>query len=150
MNEEYSEKDYAREMKALAELERQRNKRSVRKEKQKRQRRNRRLQIGAVLLLIAVVAVVLWPRGASTLTGTWAYGETATIEFGSERSGAIMLSDTAYPFTYTVKEHTLQLYFDNVYIIDATYTFTVAADTLTLSGGAGTAGGIYTLTKINE
>lgn len=150
MKETYKENVYASEIEALAELEWQRNKRSVRKKKEKRQRRKRRLQIGAVLVSIAILAVFLVPKEGSTLNGTWAYGETATIQFSGKNSGAITLSDTVYPFTYTVSEHALQLYFDNVYIIDATYTFTVATDTLTLSGGAGTAGGTYTLTKIKK
>lgn len=54
------------------------------------------------------------------------------------------------PFTYTVEKNALHLHFDNAYISDASYTFTVEDGTLTLSGGKGTTGGTYALTKTPE
>jgi hypothetical protein len=69
---------------------------------------------------------------------------------GSKGSGIIALpeKDTECAFTYTVEENTLQLCFDNTYITDATYTFTVERDNLTLFGGDGTTGGTYALMRV--
>lgn len=71
---------------------------------------------------------------------------------GSKGSGIIALpeKDTECAFTYTVEENTLQLCFDNTYITDATYTFTVERDNLTLFGGDGTTGGTYALMRVDQ
>lgn len=103
-----------------------------------------------LLLLVVVLVVVLLPKEASPLKGTWAYGEMASIQFSGRNSGMIILSDVECPFTYTLKENALQLSFGNTYITNAAYTFTVEDDTLILSGGDGTTGGTYTLTKIKK
>lgn len=150
MKDEYKQKAYDYEKDEAVYRERQRRKRIARRKRQQRQRRNRRLMLCTLLLLVVVLVVVLCPKETSTLKGTWAYGEMATIQFSGRNSGMITLSDTEYPFTYTVEENALQLSFGNAYIADAVYTFTVEDDTLILSGGDGTTGGTYTLTKIKK
>lgn len=151
MNEEYKRRAYDYEADDIDLLERQRQRRIARKKRQQRQRRKRRLAMCAGLLLIAAFAVALLPKNTQPLKGTWVYGEMATIQFNSKGRGIIALpeKDTECAFTYTVEENTLQLCFDNTYITDATYTFTVERDNLTLFGGDGTTGGTYALMRVD-
>lgn len=152
MNEPQKRKAYDYETDGMAELEQRRKQRLAHRKQWQRQRRNRRLLPCTFVLLIAVLVLVriLPARGTQPFKGTWAHGEAATIQFNGRDSGMIALSDTEYPFTYTVEENALQLHFDNAYISDASYTFTVEDGTLTLSGGEGTTGGTYALTKTPE
>lgn len=119
-----------------------------------RGRQNKIWLADAALLLIAVllIAFILSLRSSQPLEGTWAYGETAEVQFGGRGSGKIKLTDTntECPFSYAVNENALQINFDNDYITDASYTFTVEEDTLTLVGGEGTMGGTYSLIRIEE
>ena len=59
-------------------------------------------------------------------------------------------SDTEYPYTYLIEENTLKLDFKDEAVRDATYTFSIENDTLTLIGGEGTMGGEYILERESE
>lgn len=152
MNEQYKRQPYDYEANDMAEFERQRQRRIARRKKQQRQRRNRRLLMCVFLLLIVILVFVLFSKGSQPLKGTWVYGETATMQFNGKGNGIIALSETntEYTFTYTVDESILQIQFDNTYIANATYTFTVESDNLTLFGGDGTTGGTYALIKVKK
>ena len=152
MNEPQKRKAYDYETDGMAELEQRRKQRLAHRKQRQRQRRNRRLLLCAFVLLIAasVFALIFPARDTRPFKGAWAYGEAATIQFSGRDSGMITLFDTEYPFTYTVEKNALHLHFDNAYISDASYTFTVEDGTLTLSGGEGTTGGTYALTKTPE
>ena len=152
MNEPQKRKAYDYETDGMAELEQRRKQRLAHRKQRQRQRRNRRLLLCAfVLLIVASVFALIFPaRDTRPFKGAWAYGAAATIQFSGRDSGMITLFDTEYPFTYTVEKNALHLHFDNAYISDASYTFTVEDGTLTLSGGEGTTGGTYALTKTPE
>lgn len=109
-----------------------------------------RLPVYAFFLLIVPLILVLVPGDFRSLKGTWAYDETASMQFTGKSRGVITLADSEYPFTYSVEENTLTLSFDNAYIAGASYSFTAGDNTLTLSGEDGTTGGTYTLTRIRK
>ena len=83
----------------------------------------------------------------STLVGTWVYDEYTRYEFASDGSGQMLLDDTSYPFAYSINGDLLYLDFADDTVTDATYTFAVEDNQLTLLGGEGTIGGSYELTK---
>ena len=146
MNEPYNKKIYDYEAEEM--VERQRQRRLARIKRRQREKRKRILLLCAALLLLAILVFVLIPKGSQPLKGTWAYGETAELQFGKDR-GKIVLHDTKTEcaFSYTVEENTLHMDFDNAYLTDAAYTFTVDKGSLTLVGGDGTTGGTYALTR---
>ncbi len=152
MSEQYKQSPYDYEMDDTAEMEQLRQRRIARRKKLQRQRRNRRLLLCAVLVLIAILVWILlfFVRVSQPLKGLWAYGEAATIQFSGKGRGEILFSDMEYGFSYTVEGNSLQMAFDNPYLVDARYTFTVENGTLVLSGGDGTMGGTYDLTKIKK
>lgn len=152
MNKQYKRQLYDYEADDMAEAERLRQRRLARRKRQQRQKRNRRLLMCAALLLLAILVFVLIPKSSQPLKGTWAYGETAELQFDGKDRGKIALHDTETEcaFSYTAEENTLQIDFDNAYITDAAYTFTVEKDGLTLFGGDGTTGGTYALTKVKK
>lgn len=86
----------------------------------------------------------------STLQGTFYYNEDVKYEFDGKGNGAMYDKDATYKYSYIVQEKELSLDFENEMVHDATYTFTVEDDTLTLIGGSGTTGGKYTLKKENK
>lgn len=136
-------------------IEKIRKRRMAARRKRRRQKRFVAACLFAAVLLIGLAAVLLFskvPANAENLIGTWAYEETATVQFSGKGSGTIKLSDTdtGCTFSYTVDGNTLNIHFDNAYLTNASYTFTVENDILNLSGGNGTAGGTYALTEIKE
>lgn len=151
MNEPYNRKIYDYEAEEKAAAERLRQRRLARIKRQKREKRKRRLLLCAALLLLAILVFVLIPKSSQSLKGTWAYGETAELQLEKDR-GKIVLHDTKTEcaFSYTVEENILHMDFDNAYLTDAAYTFTVEKDSLTLVGGDGTTGGTYALTKTKK
>jgi len=125
--------------------------------RRRRRERRRKLLLAGCLLVIALIAGLLAVFVASKrlpdaggLTGTWKYEETATLQFDGEGRGTITLADTECTFSYTMNDQTLNIDFDNAYITDAAYTFSLEDDTLTLSGGTGTTGGIFNLKKTEK
>lgn len=136
-------------------IEKIRKRRMAARRKKQRRKRFAVAGLSGAALLIVLAAFLLFsqhPSNAKNLIGTWAYEETATVQFSGKDSGTIKLSDTNVEctFSYTVEENTLHIHFDNNYITNASYTFTIENDTLILSGGSGAAGGTYALTKIKE
>ena len=83
----------------------------------------------------------------NALIGTWNYDEYTRYEFVPDGSGQMMLDDTSYPFTYSIDGDQLYLDFADDTITDATYTFAVEDNQLTLVGGEGTTGGRYELAR---
>ena len=81
------------------------------------------------------------------LTGVWQYDESTSYEFADDGSGTMHLPDTDYSYAYHVDGDRLYMDFESDRLSDATYTYSISGDTLTLVGGKGTAGGTYELTR---
>lgn len=97
------------------------------------------------------MGIVLLTRSCSSpqaaLYGTWTLDGAADYRFEEDGTGALLMPQTVYSYTYTVKGDTLRIDFESDSIHDSAYTITVDGNTLTMVGGEGTAGGTYTLTK---
>lgn len=83
----------------------------------------------------------------SGLEGTFSYNESVKYEFNSDGKGTMYDGDEKYEYTYTVNDQKLTIDFKEEMIFDATYTFKLDGDTLTLTGEEGTNGGEYTLKR---
>ena len=57
--------------------------------------------------------------------------------------------NSKYDYTYTIENENIMMDFKNEALRDATYTYKLEDDTLTLIGGEGTTGGEYILKKEN-
>ena len=84
------------------------------------------------------------------LEGTFVYNENVKYEFQSNGKGAMYDTNIKYGYTYTIENQNIMLDFENEAIHDATYTYQLEGDTLTLIGGEGTIGGEYILKKENK
>lgn len=107
----------------------------------------------AVLLLIISVILIFTVRGCragtNSLTGKWDLDGTTTYKFDGKGNGAMVLPSVSYDFTYTINGDELVIDFVNDTLRDSTYKFTIKKGVLTMTGGEGTAGGIYKLKKIS-
>lgn len=81
--------------------------------------------------------------------GTWKYDEYTQYEFDGNGNGCMCLEDLHYEYTYIVRENELKLNFKDDSVRDCTYTFLIKDNTLTITGGEGTVGGLYELYKQN-
>lgn len=126
-------------------------------EKKYIQRRRLLLCAAAAMLALFVVSMVFLVKGflpggnpADALQGTWRYDENTIYEFRADGTGYMCLQEESYyHFAYKVKEDRLSIDFELTHITDCEYFFTVEGDTLTMTGGKGTAApGIgYTLKR---
>lgn len=121
-------------------------------------RRRRKKQIvftviTAVLVFGVVIGLIIFKnhssdkQGPLRLQGTWKYDEYTQYEFDGNGSGCLCFEDLHYEYTYTVKDNELRLDFKDDSVRDCTYTFSVNGNTLTITGGEGTVGGVYELHK---
>lgn len=127
--------------------------------KRKKQQKHRVvLYICAVILLAAVItAIIFILRGcahnsssAELLSGTFVYNENTEYEFDGKGNGCMYVeNEYHFEYKYSVSGDTLMLDFEADELHDATYTFSLDNGKLTLTGGEGTTGGTYVLTKKN-
>ena len=110
--------------------------------------------VGIIALGIVILIIVLIVKGCSggsgVLKGKWDLDGTTAYEFNGNGSGALILPNITYEFTYEVKKDQISIDYENDSVRDGTYTFKVEDTTLTLIGGEGTVGGTYTLTRVEE
>lgn len=127
-------------------------------EKKQRQGNNRRtlLIIGIGVLALALVISTILLTGTKIpkeLQGKWQYEQDTVYEFQKNGNGTLYIQDDiSYPFKCSVEDDILKLDFADDNITDCTYTYTIDAEVLTITGGEGTAllGKSYTLTRIQE
>ena len=97
--------------------------------------------------------IVLIPFRGKTdkLAGVFVYGDETKYEFDGRGKGCMCLTyeghEHHYAYKYTMKDDQLFLKFKENEATDATYTYQLDGDVLTLEGGEGTAGGTYVLTR---
>ena len=125
----------------------------------RRKKRQQRLMIqrgivGLVALGILILIIVLICKGCSggsdVLAGKWDVDGTTFYEFDGDGKGALILPSKTYDFTYKIDNDQIHIDYKNESVHDGSYTFTVVNDKLTLVGGAGTIGGTYELTKVEN
>ena len=111
-----------------------------------------------IILLVTVITVNIFSlsgcgdkdSSAAVLNGTYVYDELTQYEFDGKGNGCMRLeNEYHYEYKYSVSGDTLMLDFEADEVHDATYTFNLDNDKLTLTGGEGTTGGTYILTKKN-
>ena len=81
------------------------------------------------------------------LVGTYIYNENVKYEFKEDGKGAMHDSGMKFDYTYTDNNNKLEIDFTLDALRDASYTYTLEGETLTLVGGEGTTGGEYRLQK---
>jgi len=110
-------------------------------------RRRRRLRRRVYRVLLAVLAVVfvlsaaMIARGAlkgDGLKGAWALEEGTLYEFDGKGGGTLRLPMGSYAFSYTIEDNLVTLDFADETLTDASYSFLLGRDTLTLDTNTGT------------
>lgn len=93
------------------------------------------------MIAIAIIAIIIdINRPEAVLKGTFVYDDSTKYEFDGRRKGAMIIGDSSYEYTYSVEGDTLKMDFVDERNVDATYTFKIENDVLTLVGGEGTTG----------
>ena len=105
-----------------------------------------------ILLIIIIVAIIAIAtisilKPVDELQGTFRYNESVKYEFNGKGKGAMYDNETEYKYAYSVDGNILKIDFKDEVIYDATYTFNITDNTLTLIGGEGTTGGEYVLER---
>lgn len=104
-----------------------------------------------IIVIIVIVIAIVNNRNEdeynSNLNGTFIYNANVRYEFGEDGKGAMYDNGTEYRYNYSIEENILKLDFENENVRDATYTFNIENDILTLVGGEGTIGGEYILRR---
>ena len=125
-----------------------------RKKIRQRQLRIQRSIAAGVALAILILIIVLIAKGCSggknDIVGTWRLDDSVTYQFEKDGTGAMLLSNSRYDYTFEVKGENLHIDYEDDILVDGSYTFTVEGDTLILNGGEGTSGDTYELTRINN
>ena len=106
--------------------------------------------IGTVVFIINKKDNNQASESENNLTGTFHYNDSISYEFKENGKGAMYDGNSKYDYTYTIDGEKLTMDFKNEAVHDATYTFKLENDTLTLQGEEGTIGGEYTLKKENK
>jgi flagellar basal body-associated protein FliL len=107
------------------------------------------------VVIIAAVAVIFGRESAEnrkiikSLEGVWIYEDGTKYEFSEDKSGNMYVGSVKYSYTFSVNGDELKMDFDDSAVYDATYSFEVDGDDLKLVGGEGTAGGEYTLSRVD-
>lgn len=115
------------------------------------------LSICIIIVIVAVVTAVILINRKDTnnqisesednLIGTFYYNDSIRYEFKKNGKGAMYDGNSKYEYTYTNDGQKIKMNFKNEAVHDATYTFKLENDTLTLQGEEGTTGGEYILKK---
>lgn len=105
-----------------------------------RKKKNRMLPVAIVLVVLAVVLAVVLLRSCSkgdALEGQWRFDEITAYYFDGKGSGALILPEQRFEFRYKVQEDKLEIDFVSESARDFSYTFLIAGEYLTLTGGEG-------------
>jgi len=119
----------------------------------KRKKKNKLLLLVSALLaviLIVVIILQMLPKNDSKLLGVWQYDEYTQYEFNEDGKGCLCADDVHYEYEYKVTNGKLEIDFTEDIVRDCNYTYVVEGNKLTLTGGEGTDGGTYELTKVSK
>ena len=115
-------------------------------------RRNRTLMFtGLVVLILALIIISLFKNDAGAqakeLKGTWIYSGNTSYTFNGRGKGSLDMIDVSLRFSYHVENGIISIDFEDNTVQDCQYRYSIDNDTLMLTGGEGTTGGEYILTK---
>lgn len=82
------------------------------------------------------------------ITGTWTLDGVTSYRFDGDGTGALLLPESEYAFTYRLEGEALTIDFESVRAHDGTYRAGMEGDRLILAGGEGTIGVTYEFTKV--
>lgn len=102
--------------------------------------------VNAAALIAVIVLVIVLKK--DPLVGTWLYSDGTKYRFGNDNTGAMVLDDYDFKYTYTARDGRITIDYERDEVQDAEYTYEVDGDKLTLHGGQGTAGGDYDLSRV--
>ena len=112
-----------------------------------RRRKRRRLRRRMYRVLLAVLAVVFVLSAAmvarellkhDALKGTWTLDESTAYVFDGKGSGTLHLPMGSYAFSYTIEDNIVTLDFADEALTDASYSFLLGRNALTLDTNTGT------------
>ena len=125
---------------------------SLKVQRKNRLKKQRILIISVLAVLTAVLAIMSFtgkdagPQ-AKELKGTWVFSENTSYSFNGRGKGTLYLTDLKFEFTYRAGDGKLSIDFTDDTLQDCAYSITINGDILTLTGGEGTSGGEYVLTR---
>ena len=121
--------------------------------RQRKLRIQRRIAAG-VAFAILILIIVLIAKGCSgsknDIVGTWSLDNLTVYHFEKDSTGAMLLSNSRYDYSFKVKGENLHIDYKDDILVDGSYLFTVEGDTLILIGGEGTSGATYELTRVDS
>lgn len=98
--------------------------------------------IGALAVLLIVIALVAM-NGNASLAGRWRIDDATVYEFNDDGKGVMRTSLNEYTFTYTAEGSILTIDFENEAARDTEYQYSIKGKTLTLERSSK----VYKLTK---
>lgn len=104
----------------------------------------------AILILIIVLIFKGCSGGKNDIAGTWRLDNFTAYQFENDGTGVMLLTNSQYDYTFKVKGDNLYIDYKDDILGDVSYTFAVEGDTLILTGGEGTSGRTYELTKVEN
>lgn len=118
----------------------------------RRRRRKRNPQTVGLLVLLAVVLIFvvvgLIRYNRTTLDGRWDLDGTTVYEFNDDGTGALVLLNAEYEFSYEIEGDVLTIDFLDDYALDARYTFTIERNIMFWTGGPGDAKQDFVLKRV--
>ena len=100
-----------------------------------------------LIIVTIVVAIINILKPTDALKGSFIYREYVKYEFNGKGKGVMYDNNAKYPYSYSIDESTLRINFNDETVMDASYTFALDNNTLTLIGKEGTMGGEYILER---
>ncbi len=94
-----------------------------------------------VLAVVFVLSAAMLARGAlkgDGLKGSWALEEGTVYEFDGKGGGTLRLPMGSHAFSYTIEDNVVTLDFADKSLNDASYSFLLGRDALTLDTNTGT------------
>ena len=82
------------------------------------------------------------------ITGTWTLDGVTSYRFDGDGTGALLLPESEYAFTYRLEGEALTIDFESVRAHDGTYRAGMEGDRLILAGGEGTIAVTYEFTNV--
>lgn len=101
----------------------------------------------AVCVVVIVCVFAFIPSNKNVLVGTWEYNDSIHYTFEENGKGHIADSGYEYKCSYKYDKSEIKLDFEDDFIVDCVYKYSISGDELTLIGSTGTDGGTYTLKR---
>ena len=91
------------------------------------------IMIVAIIVLICISIIILFTINRNDeLTGLWDVDGNTKYEFNGKGNGKIIVPNSEYEFTYTIKNNIVSIDFKNETSTDTKYSFKVSKDSLEL------------------